>query len=118
VIDAQGRRVSTENMIASISQADAALTTVPADGNCTIAIMKGECDTEDVQGQTLQHPPSTNVLSVRRTCIGVNKMDRDVDDYRRSRYDEAGNEMMSKLAKVGWKKDSIDKKVPVLPISG
>merc|ERR1712232_325140 len=34
------------------------------------------------------------------------------------RYDEVGGEMKNMLIKVGWKKDFVEKSVPVLPLSG
>jgi len=50
--------------------------------------------------------------------IGVNKMDCDVAQYKQARYDEIRDEMKSMLVKVGWPKNFVEKKVPVLPISG
>merc|ERR1712151_1204248 len=38
--------------------------------------------------------------------------------YAKSRYDEVGGEMKNMLIKVGWKKDFVEKSVPVLPLSG
>jgi len=45
-------------------------------------------------------------------------MDTDVAKYSKERYDEVAGEMKSTLVKVGWKKDFVEKSVPVLPISG
>ena len=51
--------------------------------------------------------------------VGVNKMDTDTaGPYAKTRYDEVGGEMKNMLIKVGWKKDFVEKSVPVLPISG
>jgi elongation factor 1-alpha len=45
-------------------------------------------------------------------------MDCDVAKYGEPRYNEVRDEMISMLTKVGWKKDFVDKQVPILPISG
>jgi len=60
-----------------------------------------------------------NLLGVKQLIIGVNKMDTDTaGPYAKTRYDEVGGEMKNMLIKVGWKKDFVEKSVPVLPISG
>ena len=38
--------------------------------------------------------------------------------YKKERFDEISAEMKDMLVKTGWKKEFIDKSVPVLPISG
>ena len=38
--------------------------------------------------------------------------------YSKSRYDEVGSEMKNMLIKVGWKKDFIEKSVPVYHCPG
>merc|ERR1712176_1117948 len=91
---------------------------VPADGNFTTAIAKGNHKAGEIQGQTRQHSRLINLLGVKQICIGVNKMDCDTAAYKQARYDEIGNEMKSMLIKMGWKKDFIDKNTPVVPISG
>merc|ERR1711991_687804 len=91
---------------------------VPADGNFTTAIAKGNHKAGEIQGQTRQHSRLINLLGVKQICIGVNKMDCDTAGYKQERYDEISNEMKSMLIKVGWKKDFIEKNTPVLPISG
>jgi len=91
---------------------------VPADGNFTTAIAKGNHKAGEIQGQTRQHSRLINLLGVKQICIGVNKMDCDTAGYKEARYDEIMNEMKSTLIKVGWKKDFIEKNTPVLPISG
>merc|ERR1712135_113493 len=107
-----------KNMIIGASQADVALIMVPADGNFTTAIAKGNHKAGEIQGQTRQHSRLINLLGVKQICIGVNKMDCDTAGYKQERYDEISNEMKSMLIKVGWKKDFIEKNTPVLPISG
>jgi len=118
IIDAPGHRDFIKNMITGASQADVALIMVPADGNFTTAIAKGNHKAGEIQGQTRQHSRLINLLGVKQIAIGVNKMDCDVAGYKQSRYDEIANEMKSMLIKVGWKKDFVEKSTPVLPISG
>merc|ERR1711998_808733 len=71
-----------------------------------------------VQGQTRQHARLINLLGVKQLVIGVNKMDADLALYKEARYNEIRDEMKSMLVKVGWPKGFVEKKVPVLPISG
>merc|ERR1712078_289680 len=118
VIDAPGHRDFIKNMISGASQADVALIMVPADGNFTTAIAKGNHKAGEIQGQTRQHSRLINLLGVKQICIGVNKMDCDTAGYKKDRYDEISAEMSSMLVKVGWKKDFIEKNTPMLPISG
>jgi len=116
VIDAPGHRDFIKNMITGASQADVALIMVPADGNFTTAIAKGNHKAGEIQGQTRQHSRLINLLGVKQICIGVNKMDCDTAAYKQARYDEIANEMKSMLVKVGWKKDFIEKNTPARPI--
>jgi len=119
IIDAPGHRDFIKNMISGAAQADVALLMVPADGNFTTAIQKGNHKAGEVQGQTRQHARLINLLGVKQLIVGVNKMDSDpAGPYKKERYDEVGGEMKSMLIKVGWKKDFVEKSVPVLPISG
>jgi elongation factor 1-alpha len=119
IIDAPGHRDFIKNMISGAAQADVALLMVPADGNFTTAIQKGNHKAGEVQGQSRQHARLINLLGVKQLIIGVNKMDTDTaGPYAKARYDEVGGEMKNMLIKVGWKKDFVEKSVPVLPISG
>jgi len=118
VIDAPGHRDFIKNMITGASQADVALLMVPADGNFTTAIAKGNAKAGEVQGQTRQHSVLINLLGVKQLCVGVNKMDCDVAKYGEARYNEIRDEMQHMLKKVGWKKAFVDEQLPVLPISG
>merc|ERR1711943_74933 len=118
VIDAPGHRDFIKNMMGGAAQADVALLMVPSDGNFTTAIQKGNHKAGEVQGQTRQHARLINLLGVKQLIVGVNKMDSDpAGPYAKSRYDEVGGEMKNMLVKVGWKKDFVEKSVPVLPIS-
>ena len=118
IIDAPGHRDFIKNMISGAAQADVALLMVPADGNFTTAIQKGNHKAGEVQGQTRQHARLINLLGVKQLIVGINKMDCDTAGYKESRYEEIRNEMKNMLMKVGWKKDYVEKCVPVLPISG
>ena len=64
-------------MISGAAQADVCLLMVPADGNFTTAIQKGDHKAGEVQGQTRQHARLINLLGVKQLIIGVNKMDTD-----------------------------------------
>jgi len=91
---------------------------IPADGNFTTAIARGNAKTGEVQGQTRQHSLLINLLGVKQIIVGVNKMDSDVAGYKESRYKEIKEEMISTLIKVGWPKAFVDTSVPFMPISG
>jgi len=118
IIDAPGHRDFIKNMITGASQADVALIMVPADGNFTVAIQKGNHKAGEIQGQTRQHARLINLLGVKQIIVGVNKMDCDMAGFKKDRFDEIANEMRNMLAKVGYKKDTIEKQIPYLPISG
>ena len=118
VIDAPGHRSFIKNMITGASQADVALIMIPADGNFTTAIAKGNAKTGEVQGQTRQHSLLINLLGVKQIIVGINKMDSDMAKYKESRYKEIKEEMMSTLIKVGWPKQFVETSVPFLPLSG
>jgi len=118
IIDAPGHRDFIKNMISGAAQADVALLMVPADGNFTTAIQKGNHKAGEVQGQTRQHARLINLLGVKQVIVGVNKMDCDTAGYKKARYEEVRDEMINMMTKVGWKKDFLDASVPVMPISG
>jgi len=118
IIDAPGHRDFIKNMITGASQADVAWIMVPADGNFTVSIAKGNHKAGEIQGQTRQHARLINLLGVKQLGVGVNKMDCEVAGYKKDRYDEIMNEMRNMLQKVGWKKDFIEKATPIVPISG
>jgi len=119
VIDAPGHRDFIKNMISGAAQADVALLMVPADGNFTTAIQKGNHKAGEVQGQTRQHARLINLLGVKQLIIGVNKMDVAIGGaYSEERFAEVGGEMKNMLMKVGWKKDFVADGVPCMPISG
>jgi elongation factor 1-alpha len=118
VIDAPGHRNFIKNMITGASQADVALLMVPADGNFTTAIARGNHKAGEVQGQTRQHALLINLLGVKQILIGINKMDADLAGYKEARYTEIKEEMERMLLRVGWLKNFIAESVPFLPISG
>jgi len=118
IIDAPGHRDFIKNMITGASQADVALLMVPADGNFGTSIAKGNHKAGEIQGQTRQHGRLINLLGVKQLIVGVNKMDCDVAGYKKERYDEISAEMSNMLIRVGWKKEFVEKSVPIIPISG
>ncbi|XRB10620.1 elongation factor 1-alpha [Pseudoscourfieldia marina] len=119
IIDAPGHRDFIKNMISGAAQADVALLMVPADGNFTTAIQKGNHKAGEVQGQTRQHARLINLLGVKQLAVGVNKMDAAIGGaYSEERYNEIMKEMRNTLVRVGWKKDFVEKSVAILPISG
>merc|ERR1712225_177061 len=119
VIDAPGHRDFIKNMISGAAQADVGVLMVPADGNFVVAIQKGDHKAGEVQGQTRQHARLINLLGVKQLIVCVNKMDAEpAAGYKKERYDEIMNEMKLMLIKVGWPKQFVEKRVPVIPISG
>jgi len=118
IVDAPGHRDFIKNMISGASQADCCLLMVPADGNFTAAIARGNHKLGEVQGQTRQHARLINLLGVKQLIVGINKMDCDTAKYSQERYNEIKDEMASMLVKVGWKKEFVKNCVPFMPISG
>jgi len=113
-----GHRDFIKNMLTGASQADVALLMVPADGNFTTSIARGDHKAGEVQGQTRQHAVLINLLGVKQLIVGVNKMDCDTAGYGLPRYEEIRDEMRGMLIKIGWKKEFIEESVPIIPISG
>merc|ERR1719420_1397609 len=106
-------------MISGAAQADVAVLMVPADGNFTTAIQKGDHKAGQVQGQTRQHARLINLLGVKQLVVCVNKMDApETAEYKEARYNEIADEMKSTLIKVGWPKPFVMNRTPVIPISG
>merc|ERR1712100_309810 len=110
IIDAPGHRDFIKNMISGAAQADVALLMVPADGNFTTAIARGNHKAGEVQGQTRQHARLINLLGVKQLVVCVNKMDApETAEYKEARYKEIADEMKSTLIKVGWPKMFVEK---------
>merc|ERR1712054_470469 len=107
IIDAPGHRDFIKNMISGAAQADVALLMVPADGNFTTSIQKGDVKSAEIQGQTRSHARLLNLLGVKQLLVGVNKMDTEVAGYEEERYKEISEEMRHMLTKVGWKDDFV-----------
>lgn len=130
IIDAPGHRDFIKNMISGAAQADVGLLMgkfiiyhsnllVPADGNFTTAIQKGDHKAGEIQGQTRAHSRLLNLLGVKQLIVGVNKMDTDTaGPYKKERYDEIAMEMKDMMIKTGWKKEFVEGQVAVIPISG
>ena len=115
IIDAPGHRDFIKNMITGASQADVAMLMVPADGNFTTALQKGNHKKGQVQGQSRQHAQLIKLLGVKQLIVGINKMDCKSAGYKEERYTEIRDEAYNVLAKLGWK---TVKDCPVMPISG
>ena len=64
VIDARGHRDCITNVITGASQADVALVMIPADGNSTTAIAKGNHKVGEIQGHTRLHSRLLSLLGV------------------------------------------------------
>ena len=119
IIDAPGHRDFIKNMISGAAQADVALLMVPADGSFITSIQKGDRKEGQVSGQTREHSRLLNLLGVKQLIVGVNKMDSDpAGPFKQERFEEIAAEMRDMLVKTGWKKDFIDKNVPIIPMSG
>merc|ERR1711916_327449 len=88
---APGHRDFIKNMITGSSQADVALLLCPADGGSFIAsIAKGDHKTGEVPGET----------------------------YSEKRFIEIATEVKRILLQEGWKKEQIEKEIPILPLAG
>ena len=118
IIDAPGHRDFIKNMISGASQADVAVIMVPADGNFTVSLAKGNAKEGEVQGQTRQHARLVNLLGVKQIIVGVNKMDCDLAKYSEERFNEVKNEAINTLLRVGYNPKFVKENVVVLPISG
>jgi len=118
IIDSPGHRDFIKNMITGESQADVALLLVPADGNFTGAIAKGNHKAGEVQGGSRQHARLIYLLGVKQLIVGVSKMDSETAKYSQLRFEEVAKETKNMLIEVGWNKQLVDNSVPYLPISG
>jgi elongation factor 1-alpha len=123
IIDAPGHRDFIKNMITGASQADVAIIMVPADGNFTAAIAKGNHKAGEVMGQTRQHARLINLLGIKQVIVGINKMDTATAGYKKERYEEVHDEMVNIIASnMSGKRSDAQKKVretiPMIPISG
>jgi elongation factor 1-alpha len=117
VIDAPGHRDFIKNMISGAAQADVAVLMVPADGNFSTAIQKGDIKSAEIQGQTRAHARLLNLLGVKQVIVGINKMDAEMALYKEERYSEIMQEMRRMLVRVGWNREDIEK-IPMIPMSG
>ena len=120
IIDAPGHSDFIKNMISGAAQADVGVLMVPADSGFIAAIQKGDRKKNEVQGSTRQHARLIQLLGVKQLIVCVNKMDSDPGDgpYREDRFREIEAEMRLMLTKVGWPKQFVQNRVPIIPISG
>lgn len=117
IIDAPGHRCFIKNMITGASQADVAIIMVPADGNFTTSIARGNRRAGEVMGQTRHHALLVNLLGIKQIIVCINKMDTEVASYKYPRYTEIVEEMRLTLMRVGWTKKFVEESVPMIPIS-
>lgn len=87
-------------MISGAAQADVCLLMVPADGNFTTAIQKGDHKAGEIQGQTRQHARLINLLGVKQLIIGVNKMDSDTAGYKQVSFKTSIVTMSKELSRL------------------
>ena len=118
IIDAPGHSMYVKNMINGSGSADVALLMVPADGNFTTAIAKGDRSVGEIMGQTRAHARLLFLTGIKQLIVGINKMDSDTAGYKEERYIEIKNEMSRMLCAVGWPKGFVEKSVAFIPMSG
>jgi len=115
IVDCPGHKDFIKNMITGSSQADVGLLLVPADGNFTTALQKGNPKEGQHQGQSRAHARLLNLLGIKQLIVGINKMD--AAGYKQERFKEVSDEVQNVLIKVGWKKDFIQNCLPIIPYS-
>jgi elongation factor 1-alpha len=113
IVDCPGHRDFIKNMITGSSQADVGLLLVPADGNFTTALQKGNPKEGEFQGQSRAHARLLNLLGIKQLIVGINKMD--AAEYKEARFTEVSEEAKNVLIKVGWKKDFVNNSIPFIP---
>jgi elongation factor 1-alpha len=118
IIDAPGHRDYIKNMITGTSQADVALILIPADGNFTKSIAKGDAKTGEIPGQTREHARLLALSGIRTVIVGVNKMDEKSVKYAEERFKEVSEEMQNVLKQTGWQKALESNQIPIIPLSG
>merc|ERR1712146_617826 len=74
----------------------------------------------EVPGQTRNHARLLNLLGIKQLIVGINKMDSSVDGetYSEKRFIEIATEVKRILLQEGWKKEQIEKEIPILPLAG
>jgi elongation factor 1-alpha len=116
IIDAPGHRDYVKNAISGASQADVGILLVPADGGFIAATQKKNDEPGSVPGQTRQHSRLLNLTGVKQLIVVVNKMDS--CEYSQDRFVEVRDEMKRLLLQTGWRKDQIEKEIPIIPTAG
>lgn len=117
-IDLPGHRDFIKNFISGVSQADVGVLVIPADGNFTTSIVKGDRKAGEIQGQSRAHARIANIMGIKQLVVLVNKMDDDVAKYSEERFNEIRDEVKKMLVACGWKKEFVDSSVAFIPISG
>ena len=116
--DLPGHSAFIKNFLSGSSQADAALLLVPADGNFTTSVAKGDHKAGIIQGQSRQHARLFNLMGIKQLIVGINKMDCDLAKFGKERYEEIMNEVKDMLVRVGWPKPFVENAVAYIPMSG
>ena len=65
----------------------------------------------DSSSSSRQHSRLSNLLRVKRICIGVNKMDSDIAGSKQESCNEISNEMKNMSVKICWKKVFIERNI-------
>merc|ERR1712063_188952 len=89
IVDCPGHKDFIKNMITGSSQADVGLLLVPADGNFTTALQKGNPKEGQHQGQSRAHARLLNLLGIKQLIVGINKMD--AAGYKQERFKEVSD---------------------------
>ncbi len=98
IIDTPGLRNYAKNIIAGISQADAALLVVSASA--------GEFEASiSVHGQAYEQVIVAYAMGVKQVVVAINKMDLMHAQYSETRYAECKNQLANLLNKVGQVRD-------------
>ncbi|MFQ5921108.1 MAG: translation elongation factor EF-1 subunit alpha, partial [Nitrososphaerales archaeon] len=107
LIDAPGHRDFVKNMITGASEADCAILVVSA--------KKGETDVAvDPGGQGREHAFLLRTLGVSQLAVAINKMDDQLVNYSKERYDEVKAIVENLLKGIGYNVG----KITFIPTSG
>jgi len=107
LIDAPGHRDFVKNMITGASEADCAVLVISAStGETQVAVDPG--------GQGREHAFLLRTLGVNQLVVAINKMDEQLVNYKKERYEEVKGIVENLLKGVGYD----TKKIRFVPTSG
>jgi len=107
LIDAPGHRDFVKNMITGASEADCAVLVISAStGETQVAVDPG--------GQGREHAFLLRTLGVNQLVVAINKMDDQLVNYKKERYEEVKGIVENLLKGVGYD----TKKIKFVPTSG